>query len=103
MPPERATLPRSMPVVVSKKSTLPVGVPDPESAVTVALRVKGYPKLDMLAEEVKVVVVSTLSTTSPILSASYSANQIFPSGPATGIEGSLLGVGIGNSVTRPAA
>ena len=65
MPPERATLPRSLPVVVSKKSTLPVGVPDPELAVTVAVKVKACPKLEGVAEDVRVVVVMTLTASRP--------------------------------------
>ena len=63
VPPESVTLPRSSPVVVSKKSTLPVGVPEPGAlAVTVAVKVTAWPKLDVLADGTTLVVVLSLLT-----------------------------------------
>ena len=60
LPPESATLPRSSPVVVSKKSTLPVGVPEPGAlAVTVALSVTGWPKPVLVVEVLATVVVAS--------------------------------------------
>ena len=51
MPPESVTEPRSLPVVVSKKSTLPVGVPEPGAlAVTVALSVIDRPNGPLVVE-----------------------------------------------------
>src|SRR5262249_42165457 len=52
LPPTRLTVPRSVAVVVSKKSTVPVGVPDTDiSGVTVAVNVTGCPKTVGFAED----------------------------------------------------
>src|SRR5947199_340440 len=52
-------VPRSAFVVVSKKSTLPVGIGAPLTAeLTVAVKVTGWAKTDGLADEVIMVVVS---------------------------------------------
>ena len=56
-PAESVSFPRSSPVVESKKSTLPVGVPEPGAfAVTVAVTVtvwpNGPPVVEVLAEVV---------------------------------------------------
>ena len=54
---------RSVFVVESKKSTLPVGVPEPGAlAVALAVKVNVCPKFDELAEELTAVVVLSLLT-----------------------------------------
>ena len=54
---------KSMLVVVSKKSALPVGVPEPGAlAVALAVKVKDCPKLDELADTPRAVVVLSLLT-----------------------------------------
>ena len=70
VPDERVTPPgvKSVLVVVSKKSTVPVGVPEPGAlAATLAVKVTVWPKLDVLAEEVTVVVVLSCWTLSAVL------------------------------------
>ena len=64
-PLDRFNVPRSSPVVVSKKSTLPVGVPEPGAfAVTVAVMVTVWPIEPLGIEVVAVVVVASLFTVS---------------------------------------
>ena len=66
VPDDSATPPgvRSVLVVVSKKSTVPVGVPEPgELAVTVAVKVTVWPEVAELGEALAVVVVLSLLTT----------------------------------------
>ena len=59
--PEEGAIPpgvKSVLVDVSKKSTVPVGVPDPGAlAVTLAVKVTAWPKFAVLADEVTLVVV----------------------------------------------
>ena len=61
-PSERVMVPRSVFVVVSKKSTLPVGVEAlPTAELTVAVRVTGWARTDGLADEVTIVVVVSVT------------------------------------------
>lgn len=61
--PQSVTVPRSSPVVVSKKSMVPPGVPEPGAlAVTLAVNVTDSPNGLVLAEAVAVVVVASLLT-----------------------------------------
>ena len=57
LPLDRVTLPRSAAVLVSKKSTLPVGVPEPGAlAVIVAVRVRVCPVSAVVLSAVNVTV-----------------------------------------------
>ena len=59
-PPESVIFPRSSPVVVSKKSTLPVGVPEPGAfAVTFAVIVTAWPNGSLVAEALAEVVLAS--------------------------------------------
>lgn len=57
-PAERAAVPRM--TLPSRKVTVPLGVPDPVSDVTVAVNVTGWPKADGLSEATPVVVAITV-------------------------------------------
>ena len=60
-PPESATEPRSIPVDASKKSTLPVGTPEPGAfALTVALIVMVCPRSLLVVEAVAAIRVASL-------------------------------------------
>jgi hypothetical protein len=63
LPPDRVALPRSTAVVVSKKSTLPVGVPAPGAlALTVAVKVTVCPRLEEFVEAPAAVVDASFVT-----------------------------------------
>ena len=61
IPPE--SVPAPSVAAPSLKVTVPVGVPEPDAGLSVALNVTDWPTTDGFGEEIEVVVVETLLTT----------------------------------------
>src|SRR5262249_44350813 len=83
------------------KVAVPVGVPANPDAVTIAVKVTGWPTVEGSADEPNVVAVavrSGLYRASPILLAPHSVNQRLPSGPTVIPFGELWSVGVRYSV-----
>ena len=60
-PPDNVTVPSTLALLMSRKVTVPVGVPPPPALVTVAVKVTDWPTMLGLSDDVTLVVVLPLT------------------------------------------